>query len=97
MNTSLQFLKYNLHNRPFKTACSAIYFENLSGMSLILILLENDPVTPPPHKLLPKFEEYFSLSLMATSKLRIILSKTAAKTYSGCLPNELDIEYVYKN
>ena len=47
MNISLQFLKYNLHNTPFKTACPAIYFENLSGMSLILILLQNDPLTPP--------------------------------------------------
>ena len=47
MSKSLQFSKYKLHNRPFNTACSGIYSENLDGVPLILILLQNDYPTPP--------------------------------------------------
>ena len=69
MHKSWWFSKYKLYDKPFKAACSGIYSESLDGMPLILILVQNDSTTPPPRKLLPKFEEYFSLSQMATSKL----------------------------
>ena len=48
-------------------------------MTLILILLQNDPPTPPLLKHLPRFEEYFSLSLLATSKLRVNLFSAELK------------------
>ena len=47
MNKTLQFSKYKLHDRPFNTACSEVYSEILADMSLILILLQNDPPSPP--------------------------------------------------
>ena len=47
INTSLRLSKYKLHHRPFNTACSGIYFDSLDDMPLILILLQNDPPTPP--------------------------------------------------
>ena len=71
-NTSLRFSKNKLHLRPFSAACSGMYFESLNGMPLILILLQNDPQTPP-RKLLPRFEEKFSLFLLNTSKFRMNL------------------------
>ena len=55
MNKTLQFSKYKLHDRPFNAACSEVYSEILADMSLILILLQNDPPSPPSPtcKLLP--------------------------------------------
>ena len=47
MKKFLRFSKYKLHDRPFNTACSGIYYESLDDMPLMLILLRNDPVTPP--------------------------------------------------
>ena len=47
MNKSLRFSEYKLLDKPFNTACSEIYSENLDGIPLILILLQNDPPIPP--------------------------------------------------
>ena len=41
-------------------------------MPLILVVLKNDPY-PSPRKGVLRFEEYLSLSLMATSELRMNL------------------------
>ena len=59
MNKSLRFSKYKLYDKPFNTTCFEMYSESLDVMPLILILLQNDPTTPPPTS--------FCLSLKNTS------------------------------
>ena len=50
MNKSMRFSKYKPQDRPFNMACSEGYSENLDNMSLILVLLQNDPPTSPRAK-----------------------------------------------
>ena len=51
-----------MNKSSFRKTCSGIYAESLDSMFPILALLENDRL-PFLRKLLPKFEEYLSLSL----------------------------------